>query len=292
MQTLWILLASLLFATMSLLIKLASNDFSFAEIVFFRTFPAALLLIVYARARCLSIRPRHWRMHAIRTGAGIASMVLALYAVSKLPLSTASCLEYTAPLFMMIYVTRLARRRPGTEEALALAGGFIAVVLLLRPSLREGEAIPFLAGLGSGALASVAYLQIRRLGQAGEPPWRMVFVYMVISSVGSAAVMLFTPSSALNGANLLILGGVAVTGLAAQLAMTHAFSTAPPTLVSTLQYSTVGFAALYGYLVWRDTFTVGSGVGMILLMLSSVTASLTIRRTATPTCQRPSTLRE
>ena len=177
MNTFGVLLSSLLFATMSLLVKLAAQDFSIVEIIFFRTMPGVLLLIIYARIRRLPVstpRQAHSR-RASRSRHG--QHVSGLYAVSRLSLATATSLDYTAPIFMMLYVIPTARHRPSLSSVVALLGGFGGVLLLLRPTLQAGESVPFFAGLAGGALAAVAYMQVWRLGQAGEPEWRSVLVY-------------------------------------------------------------------------------------------------------------------
>jgi S-adenosylmethionine uptake transporter len=59
--------------------------------------------------------------------------------------------------------------------------------------------------------------------------------------------------------------------------MTRAFSQGAPTIVATLQYSTVVFAAVYGYFVWSDFFSLGSAVGLGLVAVSGGLAALRVR---------------
>jgi S-adenosylmethionine uptake transporter len=185
----WILLASLLFATMSALVKVAATGVSLPEIVFFRTLPAAVGLYAFARARGLIITSRNWRLHALRTLAGVSSMFVGFYAVSKLPLATASTLEYTTPLFMLAYMVVLARSHLTAQKAFAMIGGFAGVLILLRPTLQAGQTPAFFAGLASGALAGLAYTQIRRLGEAGEPAWRIVLWNSCSGAIFAAALI-------------------------------------------------------------------------------------------------------
>jgi drug/metabolite transporter (DMT)-like permease len=277
MQVFWILLSCLLFATMSMFIKLASAQFSLAEILFFRTLPGVVILVAFARLRQLPLQTRHWRVHALRGVVGIGSMVLGFYAVSQLSLGTTACLEYTAPIFMVLYVLVLTRQRPGAVELFAIFGGFAGVLLLLRPSVHEGQLVPFMAGLGSGALAAIAYFQLRRLGGLGEAPWRTVLIYTVIAMLVSLVAMTFTARSVYTPHGVALLAGIGGTGLIAQLAMTRAFSQGSPTVPATLQYSTLIFASLYGYLVWGDVLTWTSATGLVFILLSGSLAALAVR---------------
>jgi S-adenosylmethionine uptake transporter len=280
LQVFWTLLSSLMFATMSLLVKVAAGEFAIPTILFSRALPGALLMIAYALFRGLPIKTPHWKMHAVRNVVGISSLLLGFYAVSRLPLATASCLDYTAPIFMTLYAVALRRHRPTRVEFLALIGGFAGVVLLLRPTAQQDDLVPFAAGLAGGALAAIVYLQIRRLGRAGEPLWRIVFIYSATGVVVSALAMPFTPSHPHSGEGVLALLGVGVTGLVAQMAMTKAYSQGTPTLVATLQYSTVVFSAVYGYVLWDDRLSLASTAGLALIVVSGTLVAWHVRATA------------
>jgi len=266
-----------MYATMSLLVKIAAADFSLPTIVFFRALPGAVLMLAYARLRGLTFSTPHWKIHGVRTVVGITSLVLAFYAVSRLPLATATCLDYTAPIFMTLYLVTVLRHRPTPLEYLAVAGGFAGVTLLLRPTFQQDDVWPFVAGLAGGALAAISYMQIRRLGRAGEPIWRIVFVYSVGGLVASAIAIPFTPAHAHSLDGVLALGGVGLTGLVAQIAMTRAYSHGTPTVVATLQYSTVVFAALYGYFLWGDRPSVASASGLTLVIVCGALAAWQVR---------------
>jgi hypothetical protein len=72
---LWILVASLLFATMSAL-RVAASSVSLPEIVFFRTLPAAIGLFVPTRWRKQTIASPNWKLHVLRCSVGVGSMFL------------------------------------------------------------------------------------------------------------------------------------------------------------------------------------------------------------------------
>jgi S-adenosylmethionine uptake transporter len=269
----WILVASLLFATMSALVKVAATGVSLPEIVFFRTLPAAVGLFALARVRGQSIATSHWKLHATRCVVGVATMFVGFYAVSRLPLATATTLEYTTPLFM------LARSRLTLQMAAAMVGGFAGVVVLLRPTLDTGQTLAFFAGLCSAVMAGVVYVLIRRLSDAGEPAWRIVLWNSLAGMIVGAAMIPFTPPSDYNPQTIAALAAVGLVGLGAQLAMTRAFGTGPATLLASLQYSTVAFAAIYGVMLWGDVLSATSALGLSLIVLSGIVA---LRRTDKP----------
>jgi S-adenosylmethionine uptake transporter len=88
----------------------------------------------------------------MRSFVGVSGTFVSFYAVSNLPLATATTLEYTTPLFMLAYIVLFARRHFTPQIAFAMIGGFGGVVVLLRPTLQTGQTLAFLAALCSGRL--------------------------------------------------------------------------------------------------------------------------------------------
>ena len=275
----WILVSSLLFATLSALVKVAATGVSLPEIVFFRTLPAAIGLFALARMRGERVVTTHWKLHAMRCVVGVMTMFVGFYAISRLPLATATTLEYTTPLFMLVYIVLFARGRLTLQMSLAMVGGFAGVVVLLRPTLDTGQTLAFFAALCSAALAGMVYVLIRRLSEAGEPAWRIVMWNSLVATVVAAAIIPFSAPGDYNARTIAALAAVGIVGLGAQLSMTRAFATGPATLLSSLQYSTVAFAALYGVVLWGDVLSTTSVFGLSLIVLSGVVA---LRRAGKP----------
>ncbi|MCX7180503.1 MAG: DMT family transporter, partial [Proteobacteria bacterium] len=184
MQSLWMIVASLLFACMGVCVKLGSAQFSAAELVFYRGFIALVLIYGYVSIAGLSLATRHWRTHVTRGLAGFFSIVLYFQAISMIPLAMAVTLNYTSPLFMALMLIFWERERLRPQLVAALVVGFIGVVLLLRPSWQAEQLIGGLLGLASGVVVSVAYLSVRRLGELGEPVWLTVFYFSLILALG------------------------------------------------------------------------------------------------------------
>jgi S-adenosylmethionine uptake transporter len=268
----WILFASLMFATMSALVKVAAAGVSLPEIVFFRTLPAAVGLLALARIRRQSIRTDHWKLLALRCCVGVAGSFVSFYAVSHLPLATATTLEYTTPLFMLAYIVLVMRTGVTPPMAFAMIGGFVGVVVLLRPTVQSGQTLAFAAGLSSGILAGLAYTLLRKLGDVGESTSRIVLWYSISACVVAAALIPFGPPSRYDAATIVALAALGIVGLLAQIGLTRAFGSGPTTLLASLQYSTVAFAAIYGVLLWGDTLSFTSLFGLSLIVLSGIVA--------------------
>jgi drug/metabolite transporter (DMT)-like permease len=159
----------------------------------------------------------------------------------------------------------------------AVVLGFAGVALLLRPSLQEDQWSGGLIGLASGFFAAIAYLNIRHLGNLGEPDWRVVFYFTLISTIITSIWMLFNTFHPITPVNFLLLLGIGITATLAQLALTRAYRTGKILVVGALAYSTVVFASLWGILIWGELLSLTSWLGIGLIVaggLLSLRASI------------------
>jgi drug/metabolite transporter (DMT)-like permease len=204
--------------------------------------------------------------------------VLYFYAIGALPLATAVTLNYTSPIFLALLLVLRTRERPRGSLVMALLIGFAGVVLLLRPSLQQEQLLGALIGLASGLLAGVAYLNVTRLGELGEPEWRTVFYFSLIATLGGTPwVLASDPFHAFDVWGVTLLLGVGVFGAIAQLAMTRAYRYGKTMVSAALAYSTVIFSSLFGVLIWHELLSWLSWFGIALIVASGVLASLRSR---------------
>lgn len=270
MKSAWMLVAAALFGVMGALVKIAAADFSSAELVFYRSVfgLVAIYFIILLRTRSWTsvLATVHWRAHIHRALAGFAALVLFFYALAHLPLPTAVTLNYTAPLFLALMTTLWFRERHARTLGLSIILGFVGVIVLLRPGMADQDGWAMWMGLASGLLAAVAYLNVRALGRLGEPEWRVVFYFALISSLGAAAWMAWRGTRWPSPMQLPLLMAIGATATLAQLAMTRAYRLGNTLVVGSFAYATVGFSALYGSLLLHERLTGQSwgGIGLIV----------------------------
>jgi len=289
MQSLWMLLASFMFALMGSAVKLASeHGASLPQIVLFRGVPSVVLLLIYARMARLSLVPVSWRLHVFRNVSGVASMWLGFFALSLLPLSTSTSLSYTAPLFIACWMMGFGGQQRDPIRISAVVLGFLGVLAVLRPSLGANQLLPALSGVGSGALAAVAMMQLRQLGAVGEPEWRTVLYFSLAVCATSLLALVSSGWASLDITAYLALGAVGLAGLCGQLAVTRAFGKGSALLTAALQYSTIIFAALLGVGFWGDYLDTIAWCGMALIIVAGL---ISVWRTMQES-RKPSALRQ
>jgi len=282
MQSLWMIAASLLFACMGVCVKLGSAQFAAAELVFWRGFIATLLIGSYVLVRRLPLATPHARTHVVRGLAGFVSLVMYFYAISLIPLATAVTLNYTSPLFLALLLVLWLKEPVRRGFHAVLAAGFLGVVVLLQPTLERDQWLGAVFGLGSGIISSIAYLNVRRLGELGEPEWRTVFYFSALSALGGLPWLLAAnPFHAIDLRGWLLLLGAGGFGVLAQLCMTAAYKRGKTLVSASLAYSTVVFSSAFAMLLWGETLPWAGWLGVTLIVASGVLATALSRRTDT-----------
>lgn len=283
MQSLWMIAASLLFAVMGACVKLASAQYSIAEIVFYRAVFGCVVLALFVRLRGLSLAtPVPW-VHVRRGAFGTVAFALWFYATALLPLGTAMTLNYASSLYLAAFIVLaavLAGRRIYWPLASTVLIGFAGVVMVLQPSLNREQAVGGLAGLASGLLSAVAYWQVKDLGERGEPEWRIVFYFTLTSTMLGFGASLANGFSAHTPRGAVLLLAIGATATLAQLAMTRAYGAGRTLLTANLQYSAIVFASIIGVAFFADRIPPVGWIGFVTIIVSGIAATLLASRDA------------
>ncbi|MFO1270931.1 MAG: DMT family transporter [Rubrivivax sp.] len=284
--------ASLLFALMGVCVKFASARYGPGEIVFYRSLVTLVATAWLLRRGGGTVRTAVPAMHFWRSVSGVAALCLWFYAISRLPLATGMTLNYMSSVWMALFLMGGAAltgsgRIDGRLVASVMAG-FAGVALVLRPTIDQQQAWHGLAGLASGVLSAVAYLNVRALGRAGEPEQRVVFYFSLGGVVAGTGVALLAGGFAGHDARgLALLLATGVLGTAAQLMMTRAYAIGQTLSNATLQYLGILFSFVFGVWLFGDPVSWGAVAGIVLIVGAGLTATLISLRSHTPAAATP-----
>lgn len=278
MPAFWMIVSCFLFACMGVCVKLASSAFSTGEIVLWRGIVSMAIMTALALSQGIPLRTPHWRMHLSRSLSGSTALVCYFFAIGVLPLATAVTLNYTSPLFVALLLALFFGERLGWIASGAVIMGFAGVVVLLRPTLQPEQWFGAIAGLGSGALASLAYISLRELGRAGEPEVRTVFWFSLMTTAIGLAWTLTGELHLPDPAQLATLLGVGLFGGLAQLAMTRSYRYGRTVVSANLSYATVVFASLFGMLLWGEIMPPSAWLAIALIITGAIVVSLSTRK--------------
>jgi len=245
------LVAILMLSTMGALIKLVElRGANLIEIMLFRQFFAIPFVLAWVMMGpgLASLRTRHFRLHVSRSAVGLTGMVFNFGAVMLLPLAEATTFGFTVPIFATILGALVLKEPTGWHRWGAVLAGFIGVLIVTQPG---GSHIPLggaLVGLTAALFVAIVAIQLRQMGRT-ESPATTVFWFSTLSIppllIGYAFVA--APHDWQTFALLVLIGFV---GGAAQLALTAALRFAPVSTVVPMDYSSLIWATLYGYLLF------------------------------------------
>jgi S-adenosylmethionine uptake transporter len=268
------LLASALFAAQGALVKVGARELPALELVFFRGFVSALVLLAYARAFRARLASDRLGGQTAFGVLGFVSLALYFAAIARLPLVTATALNYTAPIFVALFVALEAGRR-ASAVLLWVAGGFAGACLVLQPSLAGESSAGVLLGLGSGVTAAAAYLLLGRLARAGEHQ-RVTSFHYSVAVCGLAGLLTLADGgfaiSTWHQVRLVV--GIGLLATFAQLALFKAYALAAPVVPATVSYSVVIFSSVLGAALWGDQVGFMESLGIALIVASGVLVSV------------------
>lgn len=265
--------AGFLFGCMGVCVKFAAENNDSGEIVLWRCAVSLLVISGIVVLRQQSLATVHLKSHALRSFSGFSALFLYFYAITQLPLATAVTLNYTSPIFFVVWQMVLKGFRPTRLAWLAVLLGFSGVVLLLRPSVDNDHLLGALLGLISGGLAGLAYFHIRQLGALGEPEWRTVFYFSLFSAVGATVWVGWHGFHWPSPPDIVWLVGAGLFATGAQLALTRAYKLGKTVFSNALAYTTVIFASVFGWLFFGERIDMLGWAAIGLIVLSGVIAS-------------------
>ena len=218
---------------------------------------------VALRGGWLSMRTNKIGLHVLRAVTGTACWYALFVAISLIPLSNATLLTYSAPLWMPLVAWAVSRQQISPATWIGAAIGVGGVILVLRPqghSFNIGELFALVAGL----LLAVAMMSVRWLG-ATEPAVRVLFYYFLLSTVMVVpiAVVDWQPFPA---AAWIWLIGLGFAQLFSQILIVLAYRYAPAEKVGPFIYSVIVFTALIDWIVWNHRPTLFMYLGMALVI--------------------------
>lgn len=277
-QSLWMILAGLSFALMAQCIKLALDSMGVFELSLYRCLGGIAVLFVALKLRRRSLAIKHWPLHFWRAAWGSVAILLFYYAIGGLAPSLAYAFNYLAPLVFIVLTAVVLREKLSPSIVLALTVSFGGVLLLLRPDFSDAELLAAAAGLVSGCCAAVAFLMIRKLGQAGEGGMRTVFFFNVHGTFFAAAGLLVLGGFAgLDAGNILPVAGMVLSATAGQLFLTQALHRGRSATSAAFSYSGVVFSVLIDAVALEAGFLLTDYLGFGLIVGGGVAAALLLR---------------
>ncbi len=281
-----IVASTFLFSLGDALVKLASADFALPQLCVARSLVAVPLLValLLRGGPPAAIRPRSPGWVLLRSLLLVLMWVAYYAALPLMTLPAAATALYTAPLFVALFAALLLKEPVGLRRWAGLATGFAGVLVVLRPGTGTFSVVTLLpvAAAVCYALAAV----VTRGKCAGERPLVLALALnLCLLGVGvaaTAASALGNPDAAGASAHPFLLGrwtamGAPAWGLmvllaillvAASTGFAKAYQSGPAAVIATFDYAYLGFAALWGCVLFAEAPDGATVSGMLLITVA------------------------
>lgn len=266
-----------MFIAMSSLIKSVSDAIPPGEAVFFRSFfaiPVILVWVAWRRELHSGIRVSKPLGHFWRGFVGTSAMGMGFAALGFLPLPEVTAIGYAAPLLVVVFASMFLGEDVRVFRLTAVFAGLVGVMIVLSPRLSvgadvsTGEALGAMLALTGAVCAALAQVTVRKLVMT-EQTSAIVFWFSVTSTGLSLLTIPFgwalpTPGQAA----ILVLTGL--MGGIGQIFLTSSYREADASLVAPFDYASMLLALAIGYWVFGEVPTVTMLIGATIVVSAGI----------------------
>lgn len=256
------LIAALLLASMSALVRFSGQSAPVGQVVFFRAFFAIFpVLLIYAIRRELyaAVHTKRPFGHVGRGLFGVGGMFFNFASLARLPLVDATAFSFTSPLITVVFAAVFLKEKVRIYRWSAVIVGFLGILVMLWPQF---DASHFSGTAGAvvvvGTICAMiaaffnagAIIQTRRLTDTEATP-SIVFYFSLVCSIGGLVTLPFgwvwpepIELTALIATGLL--GGIA------HIFLTESYRYAPQSVVAPFSYTSMVWALVLGYVFFGE----------------------------------------
>lgn len=262
-------MAVAMFATTTAMAKVAVNEFHVLQILFFRQLVVLLSsLPSIARAFPRSLQTRYPLLHALRLAGAFVALSCGIWAVSVLPLTTATTLGFAQVFFVALLASYVLRESVGVHRVSAILVGFIGVVVVMRPGvdglLNISTLIPVAAAIG----AALAIIMVRKLSQTESTATLLTYQAVFVGALAGVPLYWLWVTPDFYG--LLFLLSMGVLATIGQWAGVKSLRLGEATVVGNIQYVQLIYAAVLGYFIFDEVPDRYTLVGAVIIVASSI----------------------
>ncbi len=268
-----LLLGSLSFSLMTVCVKKIDNRIPIFELVFFRSILS--LIITYIILKKRNINP--WGINkfllTLRGALGTIALLCVFYAIRNMPLSIATVIQYTYPIFISIFSVIFINEKLNKFIILALFIGWLGILIILNPyklsfidiNLRTSSLI--IAFIGA-ICTSLAYITVKKLSEK-EDIFVIIKYFPLISTIILFPIVIFnwvTPQVS----DLMWIIGIGFFTQLGQTFLTFGIKNLPTTQAATINYCQVFFGSLWGIYFFNENISINFIFGSILVLLGTI----------------------
>lgn len=252
-----------------------------------RTVMALALLALAAPLLGLRLRPRSWRAVTARSAIHGSAMVIYFGALGFLPVAIVAAGLFTAPIFVLLISRFVYGHAIGPVRVVAVAVGFLGVILVLGPSALAGASLAALLPVAAGAMYAIGNIATKEWCAAESAETLLAGFFTALGLfglIGMAALLLWPQVAPVGPEGFLLRGPViwppfpfwlwtfvqAAGSLLGVGLMIRAYQIADAGRVSVLEYVILPASAFWTWAIWGETLDLLAWIGMALIVAAGL----------------------
>jgi drug/metabolite transporter (DMT)-like permease len=244
------LLGDFLFAANDVMGKWLVATYSVGQVLLIRSLAALIVLVplVWRAGWRTILRLEQPKIQILRVVLATCELVCFYAAVVYLPIADVMTVYLASPIYVAALSPWLLGETVSRRQWIAIAVGFVGVIVVLQPSSESLSMPSIIALVGSFAFALVV-LQGRQLRRT--PDVTLVFwqtIGALICGLALAPIGWVPPTTLDYG----LLGALGIIAMAAHLCINRSLKLAPAAVVAPLQYTLLLWAIIFGWFVFGD----------------------------------------
>lgn len=267
---LWMIASLLSFMGMAVASRELSAFMSIFQILFFRSFVGLLIIapLIYRQRRQLR-QARDLGLQVARNAVHFAGQYAWTVGVAALPLVTVFALEFTTPIWVSLLAFVFLKERMSTARVLAALGGFIGVLVVLRPGMATLEPAALIVLLAAVCYATSIIL-VKRLTLTSSPAIIVIWMVLLQLPLGLALSLAQWRTPPMACLPWIVLLGV--TGLSAHFAMAKALNLMDASIAIPIDFFRVPLIAVVGFMLYGESLETWVFVGALIIFASNYLA--------------------
>ena len=258
------IISSFAFSLMHLCVK-AMPHIPVFELVFFRSLGSFLITLLYLNKKRIPIFGNNKKALFARGLFGTIGLCLFFITLQNIPLAGAVTIQYLSPVFTALFAVVILRERVKKKQWLFFSLAFIGVCLLKGFDV-SGQIYYYfvLVGVVSACFSGLAYNCIRHL-RTTESTLVVVFYFPLVATpiMGALSFFNWVKPEGIDWVYIISLG---IVTQVAQVFMTKGIQSDSAGNIMTYKYVGLVFAFIYGYFIFKETYSFLSVFGIFLLL--------------------------
>lgn len=265
----FMLLSTIFFSVSDALGKWLTATYPITQICFIRSAIGMLILLTMMSfsSRLSNLKTKRPLWHISRSILSALVVFAMFYGLKNIPLAEFVSLCFGIPFFIAIVSPWFLKEKTSKQSWLAIAIGFIGIIIILRPS-PEHMHLAHLVTLLLAFTVAILAVSARYLGDTENFYSINFYLYPVgLVIFGFDSVQVWVQPQPLHWLALISLGVCTTIALGCYI---QANRYARPSVVAPIDYVRMLWTILLGYFIWREVPDVYTWVGMSIIIISGI----------------------